>query len=61
MAARRAREGGGGDGARRVVAHGEVVASRSILDVAKCGRFIYIGGPFLGAGGGVTHPYKPDM
>ena len=32
----------GGVAARGEVAHGEVAASRSILDVAKCGIFVYI-------------------
>ena len=43
--------------ARGEVAHGEVAASRSIMAVAKCtaeDSYIYIEGPFLGAGGGVT-------
>ena len=50
MAARGARGGRWWRGARggkvamtvAATAHGEVAASRSILDVAKCGIFVYI-------------------
>ena len=53
MAARGAWGRGGGGGATRAggeevaatvaaTTHGEVAASRSILDVAKCGIFVYI-------------------